>query len=43
VLVEFAPHLQVISVTRDGAEARWTLGELLPHAFDPQALGAPNA
>lgn len=40
VLVEFAPHLQVICVTRDGAEARWTLGELLPHAFDPHALGA---
>lgn len=39
VLMEFAPHLQIISVTRDGAEARWTLGELLPHAFNPQALG----
>lgn len=43
VLVEFAPHLQIISVTRDGAEARWTLGELLPQAFDPRALGVPSA
>lgn len=43
MLIEFAPHLQVISVTRDGAEARWTLAELLPHAFDPHALGASRA
>lgn len=43
VLVEFAPHLQIISVTRDGAEARWTLGELLPQAFDPRALGVTSA
>lgn len=41
VLVEFAPHLQVISVTPDGTEARWTLGELLPHAFTPKSFSAP--
>ena len=37
-LVEFAPHLVVVSVTRDGAEARWTLDELLPKAFTPNSL-----
>jgi len=42
VLVEFAPHLQIISVTRRGAEARWTLGELLPAAFTPRWLGSPG-
>jgi cytidine deaminase len=43
-LVEFAPHLNVTSVTAGGAEARWTLADLLPHAFTPAALqraGAP--
>jgi cytidine deaminase len=39
VLMEFAPTLEVVSVTRGGAEARWTLGELLPHAFTPTSLG----
>lgn len=38
VLAEFSPTLLVISVTRDGREARWTLDELLPHAFTPQSL-----
>lgn len=38
VLVEFAPSLLVLSVTRDGREARWSLGELLPHAFTPASL-----
>lgn len=42
-LVEFAPHLQVVSITPDGAEARWTLGELLPHAFNPKSLGPSGA
>lgn len=42
-LVEFAPHLQIISITRDGAEARWTIGELLPHAFTPTDLGVRSA
>lgn len=37
-LVEFAPDLVVLSVTRDGREARWTLQELLPHAFTPHSL-----
>lgn len=39
VLMEFAPTLELVSVTRSGAEARWTLGELLPHAFTPTSLG----
>jgi cytidine deaminase len=39
VLMEFAPDLPVLSVTRGGAEARWTMSELLPHAFTPTSLG----
>lgn len=39
VLMEFAPELELVSITRGGAEARWTLGELLPHAFTPTSLG----
>jgi cytidine deaminase len=39
VLMEFAPNLTVLSVTRGGAEARWTLSELLPAAFTPTSLG----
>ncbi len=37
-LVEFAPDLVVLSVTRSGREARWTLADLLPHAFTPHSL-----
>ena len=37
-LVEFAPQLEVLSVTRSGREARWRLDELLPAAFTPQSL-----
>jgi cytidine deaminase len=39
VLMEFAPALPVLSVTRGGAEARWELSDLLPHAFTPTSLG----
>lgn len=39
VLVEFAPHLVIVSATRGGGEARWTLDELLPSAFTPSSLG----
>ena len=39
VLMEFAPELSVVSVTRGGAESRWSLPELLPHAFTPTSLG----
>jgi cytidine deaminase len=39
VLMEFAPELVVVSVTRGGGEARWTMSELLPHAFTPTSLG----
>ena len=38
VLEEFSPHLVVVSCTRGGREARWTLDELLPKAFTPQSL-----
>ncbi len=38
VLEEFSPHLLVISVTRAGGEARWSLDELLPKAFTPHSL-----
>jgi cytidine deaminase len=39
VLMEFAPELELLSVTRGGAGARWTMAELLPHAFTPTSLG----
>jgi cytidine deaminase len=39
VLMEFAPRLVVVSVTRAGADARWTMSELLPDAFTPTSLG----
>ncbi len=38
VLVEFAPELQVVSVTTRGAIAHWTLRELLPAPFTPASL-----
>jgi cytidine deaminase len=41
VLFEFAPALPVLSVTRGGAEARWDMSELLPHAFTPTSLRRP--
>jgi cytidine deaminase len=37
-LAEFAPRLTVLSVTRAGQAARWTLGELLPHAFAADSM-----
>jgi cytidine deaminase len=37
-LVEFAPELQVTSMTTSGAGARWSLADLLPHPFTPQSL-----
>ena len=37
-LVEFAPGLQIASHTTSGAEARWSLADLLPHPFTPQSL-----
>ena len=39
VLMEFAPQLEVLSVTRDGAEAQWSMSDLLPKAFTPTSLG----
>jgi cytidine deaminase len=38
VLEEFSPHLVVMSITRRGRDARWTLDELLPKAFTPRSL-----
>lgn len=39
VIMEFAPQLEVMSVTRGGAETRWTMSDLLPEAFTPTSLG----
>lgn len=39
VLMEFAPNLAVLSVTRGGAEAQWSMSDLLPKAFTPTSLG----
>jgi cytidine deaminase len=39
VLMEFAPQLVVLSVTRGGAEAQWSMSDLLPKAFTPTSLG----
>ncbi|HEU5186836.1 MAG TPA: cytidine deaminase [Gemmatimonadaceae bacterium] len=38
VLVEFAPAIEIVSVTVAGDEARWTLDALLPSPFTPQSL-----
>ncbi|MBI3567272.1 MAG: cytidine deaminase [Gemmatimonadetes bacterium] len=37
-LVEFAPSLDIVSITTSGAEAHWSLSDLLPHPFTPQSL-----
>lgn len=39
VLMEFAPHLSVLSVTRSGVEAQWSMSDLLPKAFTTTSLG----
>ena len=39
VLMEFAPDLVVLSATRGGAEAKWSMSDLLPEAFTPTSLG----
>ena len=41
-LIEFSPDLEIISVTRNGKEARWRLAELLPQAFTPASLDRPT-
>jgi cytidine deaminase len=37
-LWEFGPEAVVVAVTLKGERARWTLAELLPHAFGPSDL-----
>jgi cytidine deaminase len=39
VLMEFAPRLVVLSVTRAGGEAQWLMSDLLPKAFTPTSMG----
>jgi cytidine deaminase len=39
VLMEFAPDLAVLSVTRGGVTAQWAMSDLLPAAFTPTSLG----
>ncbi len=44
-LAEFGVHLAVVSVTDDGAAARWSLAELLPHDFrlhEADSVGATS-
>ena len=38
VLVEFAPTLEVVSITTAGREATWRMDELLPEPFTPAFL-----
>ena len=38
VLMEFAPDLAVLSVTRSGAEAQWSMSDLLPKADGPRIV-----
>ena len=37
-LHEFAPDLEIVSVSRTGVQQRWNLSELLPMAFTPHSL-----
>ena len=37
-LIEFSPELEIVSVTRGGAQARWRLADLIPFAFTPRSL-----
>lgn len=37
-LMEFAPDLEIVSVTRSGRSERWRLRDLLPSAFTPDSL-----
>jgi cytidine deaminase len=37
-LVEFAPQLSIVSYTKHGTHAAWSLATLLPHPFTPAAL-----
>ena len=38
VLVEFAPALEIVSITTTGREATWRMDELLPQPFTPASL-----
>jgi cytidine deaminase len=38
VLTEFAPDLEILSVSKTGVEQHWTMNDLLPMAFTPKSL-----
>jgi cytidine deaminase len=37
-LMEFAPDLEILSVSRTGVQQRWNMSELLPMAFTSKSL-----
>ena len=43
LLWEFAPDAEVLLANRTGTVIRYTVRELIPHAFDARQLGEPGA
>jgi cytidine deaminase len=43
VLWEFAPDAEVILANLAGTVVKYTVRELIPHAFDAKQLGEPGA
>lgn len=40
MLLEFAPHLKILSARNDGSYVSQTLDDLLPHGFGPKSLNS---